>query len=130
MTHSIIIFAYRKPGAHVPLLHELASEHFPLSHTRRYIDRSQGAVAPGAGVVDGIERNPTTPATVIIGSQADFDYDAVAELTFENSAAFQAFFGIMQQPDNAAKMAAGEKKFLDRSRMPVVVLGDTKTTTK
>ncbi|KAK9422224.1 putative EthD domain-containing protein [Seiridium unicorne] len=120
MTHSILIFAYRKPGttpeqfrahyegSHVPLVKELAGAHFPLSHTRRYIHRTEGQ--------GETERNAQNPATVLIGTQVDFDYDAFAELTFEDVSAFQTFMGIMQKPENAERIAADEEKFLDRSR--------------
>ncbi|KAI1811965.1 EthD domain-containing protein [Poronia punctata] len=131
MTYSVLIFAFRKPGitpeqfkkhyeeSHVPLVRQLAGALFPLSHTRRYIHRSE--TAAGTGTV----RNPSTPATVLIGSQEEFDYDAFAELTFEDAGAFQTFFGHMQQPDIAAKIAEDEDEFLDRARMTVVVLGET-----
>lgn len=135
MTYSVLIFAYRKPGTtpeqfrshyegvHVPLVKEIAGEHFPLAHTRRYLHRSEGTG-------EGTERNANHPATVLMGSQADFDYDAFAELSFTDLAHFQTFFGITQQPENAARIAADEEQFLDRSKMPVVVLGETVSTTK
>ncbi|KAI1203689.1 EthD domain-containing protein [Nemania serpens] len=134
MPYSILLFAYRKPGVtpeqfkshydgtHMPLVRELAGAHFPLSHTRRYIHRSENQA-------DGnTARNSCTPATVIIGTQKDFDYDAVAELTFEDEAAFHTFYGIVEQPENAAKIAADEENFLDRSRLTAVVVGDTTET--
>ncbi|KAI0424466.1 EthD domain-containing protein [Xylaria sp. FL1042] len=134
MPYSVLIFAYRKPGTtpnqfkahyegvHVPLIRDLAGASFPLSHTRRYLHRSENQT-------DGnTARNPSTPATVLLGTQDDFDYDAITELTFEDAAAFQTFFGLMQQPEIAAKIAADEETFLDRTRMPVVVLGDTTET--
>lgn len=62
------------------------------------------------------EANADFPATVLIGSQRDFDYDAFAELSFVDAAAFQTFFGICQQPENAARISADEEQFLDRSR--------------
>jgi hypothetical protein len=51
MTFSILIFNYRKPGvspaefrteceALIPLLKEITGEHFPLTHTRRYLHRT------------------------------------------------------------------------------------------
>ncbi|KAI1741712.1 EthD domain-containing protein [Xylaria scruposa] len=130
MPYSVLIFAYRKPGTmpeqfkahyegiHVPLVRELAGASFPLSHTRRYLHRSENHADSNTA------RNPSTPATVLIGTQNDFDYDAFAELTFEDAAAFQTFFNRMQHPEIAAKIAADEEKFLDRTQMPVVVLGD------
>lgn len=132
MTYSILIFAYRKSGttpeefragyeAHVPVVKEMTGEHFPLSHTRRYIQRA-------AGQAEGTtERNADYPATVLFGSQADFDYDAVAELTFTDAAAFQTFFGIVQKPENWERIQADEAKFLDTFKMTVV--GETIVTT-
>lgn len=135
MVYSVLIFAYRKPGttpeqfkahyenSHVPLVRKLAGAHFPLAHTRRYIHRSQGQAESST------ERNATTPASVLIGSQADFDYDAFAELVFKDETAFQTFMGVMQKPENAAEVAADEEQFLDRSKMTVVLVGDTTTMT-
>jgi hypothetical protein len=120
MTHSALIFAFRKPGTtpeqfrahyeakHVPLVKEITGEHFPLSHTRRYIHRTKGK--------GDTEHNPNHPATVLVGTQADFDYDAIAELTFADVPAFQTFLGIYQNPQNAERIAADEEQFLDRSR--------------
>ncbi|KAI7774734.1 hypothetical protein LA080_007940 [Diaporthe eres] len=121
MTFSVLIFAYRKPGTtpeqfrahyegkHVPLVKEISGEHFPLSHTRRYIHRTEGKT-------EDTERNANFPATVLMGSQTDFDYDAFAELSFADANAFQAFFGLCQHPENAERIAADEEQFLDRSR--------------
>lgn len=118
MTYTVLIFAYRKTGtipeqfrthyegSHVPLVKEIGGEQFSLAHTRRYIQRTEGAA-------EGTERNAAYPATVLAGSQAEFDYDAFAELTFADAAHFQTFFGLTQQPENAARIAADEEKFLD-----------------
>jgi len=57
-----------------------------------------------------------------MGTQADFD--AISELIFEDQAAFQSFFDVMTQPENAARLAADEELFLDRSKVPIVILGD------
>lgn len=113
ISYSILIFAFRKPGttpeqfrahnegSHVLLIKEIAGKHFPLSHTRRYVHRSEGKA-------EGTERNADYPATILMGSQADFDYDAFAELTFANLTAFQTFFGITQQPENQARIQADD----------------------
>ncbi|KAL1853207.1 hypothetical protein Daus18300_011855 [Diaporthe australafricana] len=96
---------------------------FPLSHTRRYIHRTEGKT-------EDTERNANFPATILLGSQTDFAYDAFAELSFADGNAFQTFFGHCQQPENAARIAADEEHFLDRSRTTIVVLGETFSTTK
>ncbi|KAI1277405.1 EthD domain-containing protein [Xylaria sp. FL0933] len=137
MPYSVLIFAYRKPGTtpaqfkahyeeiHIPLIRKLTGASFPLSHTRHYLRRNaQQQKADG-----NTARNPTTPAAVLMGTQAEFDYDAFAELTFEDEAAFRAFFALTQQhPENAAKIAADEELFLDTARMTVVVKGETTVT--
>ncbi|KAI0188866.1 EthD domain-containing protein [Astrocystis sublimbata] len=134
MPYSVLIFAYRKPGttpeqfkthyegSHVPLVRSLTGAKFPLSHTRHYLHRTEQQSEGNSA------RNPNTPASVMIGTQEEFDYDAFAELKFEDEAAFQAFFALTQQPENAQKIAADEELFLDRARMTVVLKGDTTVT--
>lgn len=80
-----------------------------MSHTRRYIHRTEVKT-------EDTEHKANFPATVLIGSQADFDYDAIAELSFADASAFQTFFGLYQQPENAARIAADEEQFIDRPR--------------
>jgi hypothetical protein len=137
MSVRAFLFAYRKPGlspedfkrhyeAHIDLVKRLAGNDFPLSHRRSYIARSTVEAASD----DTSPHNATTPATVIAGKQLDFDFDAVAELTFANQAAFQAFTAKIYAPDIAAQLAADEEKFLDRSKLSIVMLGDVIETTK
>ncbi|OTB14880.1 hypothetical protein K445DRAFT_318790 [Daldinia sp. EC12] len=133
MTFSILFFFTRKPGVspeefkdhlentHMPILQEVAGPHFPLSHTRHYIQRTQGQG-------EGTTRNATSPAQILLGSQADFDYDAVAELIFQDAAAFQAFMAFSHTPEKAAKVGADQELFLDRSQLRAVVLGSTEVT--
>ena len=137
MSVKVFIYAYRKPGlpleefkthyeAHVELIKRLTGDDFPLSHKRSYIARNTVDVAAeGAS-----ERNPLTPATVIVGQQSDFDFDAYAELTFTDQPAFHAFAAKIYAPDVAAQLAVDEEKFLDKSKLGVVMLGDVIETTK
>jgi hypothetical protein len=130
MTYSILIFASRKEGthpaefknhyetSHVPLIKSLAGPLFPISHTRTYLHRSK----------DEADNEPAYPATVLVGSQADFQYDAFAELKFKDEAAFGAFYGCVTSSENAAKIAADEELFLNRGKMSVVVVGDCTST--
>ncbi|KAF3769089.1 hypothetical protein M406DRAFT_355159 [Cryphonectria parasitica EP155] len=136
MTFSVLIFSYRKPGTtpeqfrahyegtHIPLVKEMGGEHFPLSHTRRYLARAEGS-AEGT-----TERNASFPAKVLLGSQADYDYDAFAELTFTDEAHFKTFFSLTRQPENLARLHEDEDKFLDRSKISAVVVGETVSTSK
>ena len=52
---------------------------------------------------------------MLVGAQADFRYDALAEVRFEDRARFETFVGIVGRRD--------EERFLDRGRMGVVVFG-------
>ncbi|KAI1762742.1 EthD domain-containing protein [Hypoxylon sp. FL1150] len=106
----------------LPLLKEVAGPHFPQEHTRRYIKRAEGESK------DATARNPDTPAQVLVGAQADFDYDAIIELTFASEAAFGQFFQFVHTPEKAARVMALEDKFMDRSQMRGVVLGDVVAT--
>lgn len=122
MVFTVLIFAYRKAGvsaaefkahfesSHVPLIKSIAGPLFPLSHTRRYIERSGD------------------DAKVLIGTQADFEYDVIAELTFADEASFGAFYGTMQKEENAARLESDENAIADRSKTKVVVIGETITT--
>ncbi|KAF7623856.1 hypothetical protein AFLA_007576 [Aspergillus flavus NRRL3357] len=74
--------------------------------------------------------NPLTPATVLVGQQTDFGFDAYAELTFVDQAAFQAFGAKLYAPDAAAQIAADEEKWLDKSKLAMAMLGDVIETTR
>lgn len=100
------------------MFRELVGSLFPLLHTQRYIHRTEAAA-------DGnTQRNPSTPATIHVGSQADFDYDVVVELKFQDAAAFKALMEYIRQPEIAKKIADDEERFLDRSQTRAVALGD------
>ena len=109
----------------MPLIQSLAGAHFPKAHVRRYIHRTESGGASATATGTG---NNEYPASALVGTQSDFDYDAIAELIFDNETAFQTFFGLVSQPDAAGKLAKDEEIFVDRSKMKAVVLGDCNTT--
>ncbi|KAI0847025.1 EthD domain-containing protein [Daldinia vernicosa] len=122
MTFNVLIFGHRLPGVspaqfkqrydeHMSLIQEITGAYFPLSHTRRYIQRADGH-----------------NAKVIAGSQEDFDFDVIAEMVFESEEIFKGFYEIVTKEDNAKVIDEDEKKFFDRKRVRVVVLGETEVT--
>ncbi|KAI0424712.1 EthD domain-containing protein [Xylaria sp. FL1042] len=131
MTYSILVFLSRKPGttpeqfknyyagSHMPMFRELVGHRFPVRHIQRYIHRTETS-ADGA-----TQRNPSTPASVLLGSQADFDFDVAVTIEFKDAAAAREQFEFVRQPDIEAIITADEEKFLDRSQTRVVVLGET-----
>ncbi|OTA92589.1 hypothetical protein M434DRAFT_396357 [Hypoxylon sp. CO27-5] len=122
MTFSILFLASRKAGTtpevfkahyentHIPLLKQVAGASFPQSHTRHYIHRAEGQ------------------AHVLLGTQGDFDYDVVVELTFADQEAFKAYTAATHSGENGAKISADEDSFLDRSKSRAVILGSTEVT--
>ena len=135
MPVTALVFAWRKAGTtpaefkshyescHVPLVQSITGSHFPKSHTRLYIQRSE--VDASTISSDAVE-NANYPAAVMIGTQADFDYDAFAELVFEDQTHFQTFMGLVGAKEAAEKIKADEEKFLDRGKMKVVMVDDVK----
>ena len=126
MTYTILIFLYRKPSispatfkehyesSHMPLMQSVGGSHFPKSHVQRYIHRST--------------EDPNYPATVMVGAQTDFEYDAITELVFEDEPTFKEFFRLIHQGEMAERIAKYEEKYLDRSKKRVVVVDDCKVT--
>ncbi|KAF2253687.1 hypothetical protein BU26DRAFT_516008 [Trematosphaeria pertusa] len=131
MPFTFLLFITRKPtltptefkthwdAAHVALLQSTAGPYFPLTHTRRYIAR------PAAEATTG-----SWPASVLVGTQEDFAYDWIAELVFEDEAAFQEFMGAVSEPEAARRIAEDEERFIVREKMRAVVLGETSVTSR
>ncbi|KAI1392804.1 EthD domain-containing protein [Hypoxylon trugodes] len=122
MTYQTLIIGHRLPGVtpsefkrryerHMAHIREMAGVHFPLLHRRRYIQRADGE-----------------NATVIVGPQADFDYDVLAEMVFENEDAAKKFYGILGEEENAKWIEQDESGFFDRNRVRLVVLGEVEVT--
>ncbi|KAI1855420.1 hypothetical protein JX266_000285 [Neoarthrinium moseri] len=131
MTYNVLIFAYRKEGwtpeqfkdhyetKHLPLMQSIGGSLFPLAHTRRYLHREKTAAAEGEPT-----GNAYYPATVPMGSQSDFDYDAIAELEFEDADHFQRFSALLASPEFAPQVAADTTEFMAAEKTKVVIIGD------
>ncbi|KAJ3521534.1 hypothetical protein NM208_g13248 [Fusarium decemcellulare] len=123
MTFTVLMLVYRNPNMtpnqfkdhyenkHIPLMKSLAGKSFPISHTRRYIQRA-GADQQYA-------------ATVLGGSQADFEYDCVSELKFETEDGFKAMSTLLASPELSPQVGEDCAEFMDPGRTKVVVLGET-----
>ncbi|EED16120.1 conserved hypothetical protein [Talaromyces stipitatus ATCC 10500] len=136
-----VLILYRKPGLspeqfkthcenHVQLIKRLTGDDSPLSHRRSYIARKELGNDDDKSKITTTERNPTTPAEVVVGQQSDFDFDAYAELTFASQEAVRAYRAKTQVPEIAAEIAADEEKFMDRAKMSIAFLGDIIENTK
>ncbi|PGH14604.1 hypothetical protein AJ79_02939 [Helicocarpus griseus UAMH5409] len=95
MSLRVLMLSYRKPGTtpeqfkayydevHVPLMQYLTGPLFPLSHTRRYVQRTRSTGDATTG--DSVSQHP---ASILSGAQADFVFDAITEMVFEGQDAF------------------------------------------
>ncbi|KAI0890810.1 hypothetical protein F4806DRAFT_347872 [Annulohypoxylon nitens] len=97
MTYTALVHLYRKPGAspkafqeyfeqnEIPVLKKIGGEHFPISHKRLYLKRSE----------DGDHE-----ATLHRGQQGDFPYDAVVLLEFESQDHCAKFLSLTHEPEH------------------------------
>ncbi|KAH7148226.1 EthD domain-containing protein [Dactylonectria macrodidyma] len=123
MTYKVLMVVYRNPNltpsqfkdhyenTHIPLMKSLTGEHFPLLHTRRYLQRS-GADNQYA-------------ATVLSGSQSDFDYDCLSILEFKDAEGFSTMSALLSSPELASKVEDDCAAFMDPAKTKVVVLEET-----
>ncbi|RAK95373.1 EthD domain-containing protein [Aspergillus ibericus CBS 121593] len=143
MPYRILLLAHRKPTltpttfhtyyeAHIELLRHLTGDAFPLSHRRSYIARttstSTSPSSTSSSAPSSNEINATHPATILIGNQTTFPFDAIAELTFEDRDAFERFTARVQEPENARLIGEDEALWSDTGRLGIVVLGEVVVT--
>ncbi|KAJ5287911.1 hypothetical protein N7478_003597 [Penicillium angulare] len=91
----------------------LAGSDFPLLHSHRYLHRSNDS-----------NGNNEYPATVFVGGQDSFKYDAICELVFNDQEAMERFRNNTGTPEVKAALGEDELKFLDRAKLRIVLLGD------
>lgn len=120
-----LIIAYRKAGLtpaefqthyennHVPILQRLAGDDFFLSHQRFYLARGDGVPAP---------------AMVVLGGDQDFDYDALTIVTFKDKEHMDRFNAKTNTPKARQEIEEDEARFVDRSKLKIVIFGDVKET--
>ena len=119
---ALFIKHYEK--SHLSVLHAVAGPFFPVSHTRRYINRLDGPARIA------LPANADAPATMFQGKQEDVDYDYIANLDFEDEAHFQRFIGEVTKLENAKKVAADEAEFLESSRLIGMLQQEVKVSTR
>lgn len=118
MTFTVLITVWRKPGmsmeafydhyenVHMPLIRELAGDKIPISHNRLYVERTG----------PGLKERMVQPSECGDG----IDYDAVAELNFEDEAHNLAYWKVLYAPEAQGRLTEDEYKFMDRSKLRIV----------
>ncbi|GAA5869783.1 hypothetical protein JCM8547_005841 [Rhodosporidiobolus lusitaniae] len=121
MVFTVLITVWRKPGmspeafydhyenVHMPLIRELAGDKIPISHNRLYVTRE----------------GPELKERMVQPSECGdgIDYDAVAELNFEDEAHNLAYWKVLYAPEAEGRLHADELKFMDRSKLRIVAMG-------
>ena len=88
---------------HVPLVRSILGSKHPLTHTRYYTNKDSGYT---------------------IGSPASTDPDLIAVITYEDSETMQESMRARQADGTREIIEADEDKFMDRSKVQVIVLGE------
>jgi hypothetical protein len=112
---------------HLPLIKSMAVSSFPTTHTRLYIHRSEcdsNSSSPSSESSEFGEKVFDFPASVLMGKQEDFDYDAIAQLEFDDAAVFHAFIGQRKDPYILRRLEEDDEKFSDPRKTRAVVLGE------
>ena len=122
----VAAFETRKPGTsvadfikyydntHVPIIKKAMGPSFPLTHARYYLKRQPGSDTP---VIFG-------------GTVADFDYDVITVMTFEDEAHLNDFNTKYQDPAIGGVIMASADKFIVSSILRIVGLEPPHITTK
>jgi hypothetical protein len=122
MPYNILIFSTRKPElssaefkdryeGHIRLLKFYAGDLFPKRHRRYYLH-------------SGVDDHPA----VLRGNKAFFNFDAVAEVGFDDEAAHHAFIESLSTEEASAKVFADELGFSDPEKLALVVIGSIQET--
>lgn len=124
----LLCFTVRKPGLsfqeyksyyeqhHSKNIYGFLGEDSPYTYSRHYVERESdgdSSYIPATG----------DPALFLTGKAADFIYDGVTIMTWENEAAYINMTKKFTQPDVVAKFAADEEVFLDRSKTVLMSVG-------
>ncbi|PYH42542.1 EthD domain-containing protein [Aspergillus saccharolyticus JOP 1030-1] len=128
MPLTVIVFLQRKVGVtpqdfknhyenHMLLAKEIAGSTFPTLHKRLYLTRTPQDRASSD------PSNANHLPTVFAGQPADFSWDVLVEMVFNNMEHFQAFQAALAA--QGERIANDEQNFLDQSRMYVAQVDDS-----
>lgn len=136
MPYRILIFVTRKEGItpaqfrqhledeHIPKFVKTIAPHAPLEVTCHYLARVESGSGERIGATNASRKNAEGSAPVVlIGTPADFTWDALCEVKFRDELHFQQYFARLNEPEIAEKL--GEDEFADPAQSKVVVVGGT-----
>src|ERR1700761_166670 len=122
MPYTMMALATRRPGmtptafktyyeeTHIPLIKSITGDLFPITHTRHYL-----------------QLNEDNTPMLLIGDKAAVGYDAIAELTFTDKAAFDAYMAVII---GSKEIMVDADEFLDQSKNILFIIDEAKVATK
>lgn len=128
MPYTLVLLVTRKAGLtptefknhwesiHIPLLKAIAGNDFPLSHTRHYTEHKS----------DTSSWYP--PETRKFSGPDNFEFDALAVLTFANKAHWERFLVKSMEADAAKKLKEDKEKFQNVAMVKGLFCGETQST--
>ena len=103
------------------VIYNITGPHFPKHHNRSYVQRTRD---DSTNLSESDNSNARWPATSLLGPGLEPDFDAIAELVFNDEARCKRFFGMIKQEEAHRVLAADEESFLDRGKTKAVVLDE------
>ncbi|KAJ4349834.1 uncharacterized protein N0V89_008453 [Didymosphaeria variabile] len=131
MTYVTILYLTRKPtltpkqfrdyyeSTHIPLIKSIFGSVAPLRHRRCYLARANSDSKDS-----NVSADAGYPPLVLRGTPEDFDYDCIAEVSWEDENDFNDFNKMYMQPGVMEKLAEDEERFLVREKLRAVAIGE------
>ena len=129
----VLCFTVRKPGTtfqdyksyyelhHSKNVRGYLGDDYPATYTRHYVERSSD------GDSSHISANGT-PAAFLTGSAAEFTYDCVTIMTWQDQEAYERMVTKFADPEVVRQFVADEEMFIDRPKTVLMSLGEVPRT--
>ncbi|KAF1949689.1 hypothetical protein CC80DRAFT_253920 [Byssothecium circinans] len=137
MPFVIFLYLYRKPGltfqefrdgmenVAFPWLFEYYKPHQPLAWTRHYVCRRGSKTGQRLLAYSAPPADPDPDAPVVmLGGITEFPWDVMIRVVYRDELHFNQYFAWLNEPENAANIAASEEEFSDPTKLKAVVIGE------
>lgn len=112
-------------STHVPLVAEVMGAHYPITFTRRYVERVGSGAGDRLGAPAASRKNaePTAPV-LLVGSPSEHNWDMQGELTFRDELHLQQCFTLLNTETGQA-VKDDEENFTIPNAFTVILIGET-----
>jgi hypothetical protein len=138
MTVSVVAFYTRLPEItpaefkrymeedHMPKVKKCMGEHYPLSYSRKYVERVESGAGDRLGASSGATKKHADPMApvVLVGNPSEIGWDMMAELIFRDELHLQQCYATMNSDDGQI-MKDDEENFTQPQLLKVVLMSET-----